>query len=126
MNVALATHLQYCQRLKLGSHERENRLLFVAQIHHHWLLFLRQQVNDGELHTVQILHLIYLNPRIALATFVFFVYVVGQQKQVLKVEHVVFGLTLLVTRRIIHLPKQMAHLVGQLPIEPRCVSVVKI
>ena len=70
MNITLTPHLEQCESLHFGTHKREYCLLFVSQIHHHRIIFGSEQVNDSELHTIEVLHFIYLNPLITLTCII--------------------------------------------------------
>ena len=70
MNITLTPHLEQCKGLHFGTHKREYCLLFVSQIHHHRIIFGSEQVNNCELHTIEVLHFIYLNPLITLTCII--------------------------------------------------------
>ena len=108
MYVALTAALQHRERLGLGSHEREYGLLPVTEIHHRQWTVASQFVDYGELKTVEVLHLIHLNPRI---TLVFPVAVCPQRvvchhKKVLEIEKSVGTLILFILSRERHLAQQ--------------------
>ena len=112
VDVALAAQPDLVEALHLGSHEGEDGLLLVAEKEHRGTFFRRQQVDDGELHGVEVLDLIDLYPVVPAqsALGVFPVGVVGLQQQVLEVEDVVVGLVLGVAAGVVHFLQQHPHL----------------
>ena len=126
MDVAFAAHLQERQRLHFRSHEREDGLLLVAQVHHCRLVVRRQQVDDGKLHGVEVLHLVHLYPRITSACRVGTVDVVGAEQQVLEVQQMVVRFVAGVTAGVIHLPEQHTDSVSQFSVKSGHIGFVHV
>ena len=62
-----ASLLQECQLTKFRSEKGEDGLLFIAKIHDGEILGLvNKLIDDGRLQGIEVLHLVNLNPRIAL------------------------------------------------------------
>ncbi len=112
MDVALAAQLHLRETLHLGSHKGEYGLLLIAQIHHRGMVCRRKQVDNGQLHGVKVLHFVHLYPPIPPQPhlLVGHIGIIGQQKQVLKVYHVVGLLVLGITPGVTHLVQQCPHL----------------
>ena len=88
VNIGTATVAQILQCLQSGTHKREYRLLLIAQIHYRGIVGCKQ-VYYRQLQEVEILHLIYLYPLVAMAVFVLRGVYVRLFQQVLKVQQTV-------------------------------------
>ena len=112
VDVAFAAQLDLVESLHLRPHKGEDGLLLVAEKEHRGAFFRRQQVDDGELHGVEVLDLIDLYPAIPAqsALGVFPVSVVGLQQEVFEVEDVVVGLVFGIATGIVHFLQQSPHL----------------
>ena len=63
MDSPLAAFPQHVERIEFGTHKGENGLLFIAEKHHRSIIVGRYRIDDSQLQKVQILHLVYLDPR---------------------------------------------------------------
>ena len=83
VQVARSLLLERRERVYLCAHEREYGLLLVAEEHHRAVGARGEQLDDSQLQLVEVLHLVYLHPCVALVEGLFGVgvqRVVGEQK----------------------------------------------
>lgn len=112
VDVAFAAQLDLVESLHLRPHKGEDGLLLVAEKEHRSAFFRRQQVDDGELHGVEVLDLINLYPAIASqpSLHVRPIGIIGLQQEVFEVEDVVVGLVFGIATGIVHFLQQSPHL----------------
>ena len=126
VNIAFAACFQQAQHFYFCTHKRENGLLFVAEIHHHRVVVSHQQVDYGELHGVQILHLVYLNPLVFAVCGTCSVYIIGVEQQVLEVQHCVFLLVFGKEFGVVHFGYECPNAFCHLSVDVRRVGFVGI
>ena len=113
VHTSAATLLQLFERAQFCPHEREDGLLLVAEQHHGVGRVGCQQLHKGYLQRVKVLHLVNLDPRIALEGRGLRAcagkHVVDHEQEVFKVEQMVLRLILLILPRQRQLSQRPAH-----------------